>query len=182
MGRLQVIRTELDTDPLSRGVAYTGTDVAAAIDLNTKYRPNEIDIATLLKFLVLDNVHSTDGNDTQDRAIWQRMLEVRSLAVVPSAAVANPWGSTAIGNVTEIRQVKTHQLVSWIELSAQGNLRINTADSNFQVYVAGAQAAGCMSTAQETALNALSDDQQTRGEELGVGRVSETDVNRARAL
>ena len=104
-----------------------------------------------------------------------------SLATVPVAAVANPWNSTAIGNITEIRQIKTHQLVSYFTLSAQGNLKIDLTDVKFQVYLAGAQSAGCMSVAQETAFLALANNLQSRWNELGLGNVKEGHVERARA-
>ena len=177
--RIDIIKTEIDTDPLTRGYSAM-TDLQVADDMNLQNRPDTVSIEDIVKFLLLDNVYQTDGSDTQDRAIWQRMKEVVALAVTPSTSVANPWGSTAIGNVTEIRQIKTHQLVEFFTLSAQGNLRIDLTDSNFQVYVAGAQSAGCMSTAQETAFLALSDNLKSRGEELEVGRVKEGHVGEAR--
>lgn len=177
----QALKTELTTDPLVRG--YSGmSDEAAASDLNTEYRTNtSLDIAQALKFLLLDNTYKiNDGTDTQDRSIWQRLKEVASLATVPSAAVANPWGSSSLGNITEIQQIKTHQLLDLFTLSAQGDLSVDLTDSNFQVYLAGAESAGCMSTTQETDLLAL--DKISRGRELGFGRVRVGYVEFARNL
>ena len=137
--------------------AFSAVAATAATEWNTKNRENtSLDINLVLKFLLLDNTYKTDdGTDTQDRAIWQRMKEVVALADTPTAAVANPWGSSSLGNITEIQQIKTHQLLSLFTLSAQGNLSVNLSDSNFKVYLAGAQAAGCMSTTQETNLLGL---------------------------
>lgn len=181
MGRIETLAAEITGDPLTRG--YSGmTDAQVAADVNTVYRPADVSIATILKFLILDNVHSTDGSDTQDRSIWQRMKEVVALAETPTTGVADPWGSTTIGNISEIQQIKCHQLVDWIELSAQGNLPVDVSDTNWQSYVSGAQAAGCMSSSQETALNGLGDNLQSRGQELGIGRVGAGTVAEARAL
>ena len=110
------------------------------------------------------------------------MKEVVALSVTPSDAVANPWGSTSIGNITEIRQIKTHQLLEYFTLSAQGGLDVDLTDSNFQVYLAGAQTAGCMSEAQETALLAIGNSLQTRAAELELPTVYARDVTEAKAL
>ena len=163
--------------------AYDADDAIAAGELNAVNRPSDVTIADMIKFLLLDNTHNADdGDDTQDRAILTRMRDVVALAVTPTGAVANPWGSTSIGTITEIQQIKTHQLVDYFTLYAQGNLPVDLADTNFQVYVAGAVSAGCMSSTQQTALLALGDDLQSRAAELGFGRPRTGDVTRARAL
>lgn len=138
-------------------------------------------VQLVLKFLLLDNTYKiNDGGDTQDRSIWQRMKEVVALAATPTAAVANPWGSVTLGNITEIQQIKTHQLYDLFVLSAQGNLPIDLTDTNFQVYLAGAQAAGCMSTAQETAL--LNLNKQSYAQVKGYSLIEAVDLTTARAL
>lgn len=163
--------------------AYNADDALAAGQLNAVNRPSvAIDMQEILSFMILENTYKADdGTDTQDRTLWQRLKEVVSLAAVPSAAVANPWGSTAIGTITEIQQLKSHTLYDFFSLSAQGNIPIDLTDSNFQVYLAGAQAAGVMSEAQETALLALSANQQSRGQELGFGTVTKSAVEHARS-
>lgn len=181
MTDIVALKAEIDDDPLTRGYSIM-SDVEVAVDMNLVNRPDVVEVRLLLKFLLLDNVHQTDGSDTQDRAIWTRMQDVDALAVTPAAAVANPWGSTAIGNITEIQQIKATQLLEFFTLSAQGALPVDVTDSNFQVYLAGAQAAGCMSTTQETALLALSNNLQSRGSELGLGEVKDFQVAAARAL
>jgi hypothetical protein len=174
------LKTEIDTDPLVRGYAAM-TDIQVADDMNLVNRDGvNVSIEDIIKFLLLDNTHSTDGDDTQDRSIWQRMKEVVALSDTPTAAVANPWNSTAIGNITEIQQIKTHQLLEFFTLSAQGDLPVDINDSNFRVYLTGAESAGCMSAAQKTAFLALINNKQTRGQELGIGKVKEGHVQEAR--
>lgn len=158
-------------------------DAATAVDeWNALNRTNNaLDIVVILKFLILDNTYKVnDGTDTQDRSIWQRMKEVVALAVTPIAAVVNPWGSTALGNITEIQQLKTHHLFDLFSLSAQGGLSVDLTDSNFQIYLAGAQSAGCMSEAQETALLALN--KLSYAQELGYPVIDPVDITTARAL
>jgi hypothetical protein len=165
---MSALSDEIINDPLVRGyVGMTNAEVLA--DGYTFYRSAPtitIDIA--IKFLLMENTHKTDGDDTQDRSIWQRMNEVVSLAIVPSGASANPWGSTVIDTITEIQQIKVHQLLEFFTLSAQGNLPLDLANSEFQVYLTGAESAGCMSAAQKTAFLALADNLQTRWGELGL--------------
>lgn len=177
---LIALKAELDVDPLSRGyAAMSDADVAA--DLNVLYRDGPTDPASMFSFLLLENTHKTDGSDTQDRSLWLRIKEVNDIGPW-SAAQANPWGSTTIGNITEIQGVKCTQLWEFLNLVITGNVLIVLTDTNFKVYLAGAQAAGCMSTAQETELIALSENQISRGVELGFGFVGHSDVEDARAL
>lgn len=182
MTDLVALKAELTAGHPDTG-AYNVDDALATAEINAVNRPDTVTIDQVLKFLQLDEVHSTDGSDTQDRAIWTRMKDVADLydANQPSA-VANPWGSTAIGTITEIRIVKTLQLLDFFTLTAQGGLPVDLTDSNFQVFLAGAQAAGCMSTTQETALLALGDNLQSRADELGLSPVIVGDVIAARAL
>lgn len=154
----------------------------AATEWNAVNRTNtSLSSQVALKFLLLDNTYKVnDGTDTQDRSIWQRMKEVVALAGTPTAAVANPWGSSSLGNITEIQQIKTHQLLEFFTLSAQGNLAIDLSNSNFKVYLAGAQSAGCMSTTQETAL--LNLNQISYAEENGFPVLNGTHITYARSL
>ena len=161
--------------------AYDVDDALAAAECNAVNRPANASIEEILKFLILDNTHKTDGTDTQDRSIWRRIEEVVALTDTPTGAVANPWGSTALGTITEIQQVKTQTLMSYFTLFAQGNLSVDLTASNFKVFLAGAESAGCMSAAQETALLALSLNQQSRAVELGLGTVKVGHVQMARA-
>ena len=162
--------------------AYSTDDATAAGELNALNRPGNVTIADMIKFLLMDNTHKTDGDDTQDRAILTRMRDVVAMAVTPTGAAANPWGSTDLGTVTEIQQIKTHQLVDYFDLYAQGdlNLQVDLADTNFQSYVAGAVSAGCMSSTQQTALLALGDNLQSRAREIGLGVVYPGHVQNAR--
>lgn len=172
---------EIAIDPLARGYSEL-TDAQVLADGYTLYRPAPtITIEAAMKFLLLDNTYQAgDGEDTQARSIWQRMKEVVALSGTPSSAVANPWGSTSIGTITEIQQIKTHQLVEFFTLSAQGNLELDLTDTNLQVYLSGAESAGCMSTSQKTAFLALADNLQTRWGELGLGDVKLGHIERAR--
>ena len=162
--------------------AFSVNAATAANEWNAVNRENtSLGIEVILKFLLLDNTYKVDdGTDTQDRSLWQRMKEVAALAETPTAAVANPWGSSSLGNITEIQQIKTHQLLDFFSLSAQGSLPVNLSDSNFKVYLAGAQAAGCMSTTQETALLALSE--ISYATENGFPKLNDTHITYARSL
>lgn len=162
--------------------AYSADDKTAAGEINEVNRPStNLAINIVIQFLALDNTHKeNDGDDTQDRTLWQRMKEVVSLSDTPTAAVANPWGSVAIGTITEIQQLKTHGLFDLFTLAAQGNLTINLTNANFKSFLAGAQAAGVMSTTQETAFLELA--KESRAAELGWPPVRHGDVTAARAL
>lgn len=178
---IDALATELTAGHPDTG-SYNADDALATAELNAVNRPAaSVTIAAVLSFLLLENTHKTDNDDTKDRAIWTRMKDVDALAVTPTVAVSNPWGSTAIGNVTAIRAIKTKQLLEYFTLSAQGDLAVDLTEANFVIYLAGAQAAGCMSTAQETALKELGDNLQSRAVEIGLGTVKVGHVEQARA-
>lgn len=183
MADLVALKAELLAGHPDTG-AYNVDDALAAAEINEVNRPNTVDINEIFKFMAIDEVYSTDGSDTQDRSLWQRLKEVVSLAVVPTAATANPWGSTAAGNITEIRQLKCHQLFDFLSLAVQGGLgtSVDLKDSNFQIFLNGAENASVMSLAQKNALLALADNQQSRADELSLGRVNKNAVTQARAL
>ena len=73
---IQILANEIISDPLARG--YSGmTDAEVTADGHTLYRlADTITIEDAMRFLLLDNTYSTDGDDIQDRSIWQRMIEV----------------------------------------------------------------------------------------------------------
>ena len=176
------LKAELDAGHPDTG-AYSANDQTARDELNAVNRPDTVTIEECINFLLMENVHQTDGTDTQDRAIWTRLKDVEALAVTPTGAVSNPWGSVEIGNITEIRQIKTAQLLDYFTIIASGDLPVDLSDTNFKSYVAGARQAGCMSTAQETALLALGNARQSRASELGFGpEVNIGDIQNARAL
>lgn len=163
--------------------AYDADSVLAAAELNAVNRPApNVTIEEIMKFMILDNTHLTDGDDTQARPLWVRMLEVVELPVAtPIVAIANPWGSTEIGNITEIQYVKTRALKEYFSLFAQGGLNVDLSDSNFKVYLTGAKAAGVMSDAQQTALENLGNNRQSRAQEIGHPFVKPGNVTEARA-
>jgi len=175
---LAALTTELTDDPLTRG--YSGMDdAAAAADLNTAYRDGDTDIATLFNYMLLEETHNlAAGDDTQDRAIWLRIKDVAEMTPWNSGTQPDPWGGGS--TITEIRGIKCRELYEYFTLALQGNIPLALTDTNFGVYLAGAQAAGCMSTAQETAIKALSQNKTTRGNELGLGTVREGHVQEAR--
>ena len=53
-------------------------------------------------------------------------------------------------------------VTDYFDLHAQGDLPVDLTDSNFKVYLAGAESAGCMSASQETALLALGNNLKSR--------------------
>jgi len=179
---LPAIKAELAGVHPTTLLPYDADNEIAANQLNAPNRPAETSVGSLIDFLLMKETHSTDGQDTQARPLWQRMEEVEALDNIPNEGVPNPWGSSAIGNINEIGQIKVHTLLDFIRLTAGGNLPINFQDSNFQSYVTGAMNAGCMSEDQKDALLALGNNKQSRVQEEAWGNVGAGTVKRARAL
>ena len=181
-----LVRADLLADPPAGlnptpDVFTNHTDAAIIVETDKKLFPGTVGIDEILKFLMLDNEHKADdGTDTQDRPIWRRMEEVEALDNIPDGGIANPWGSSTLGNVSEIQQIKVHQLLDYFRVFASGNLAVDVTDTNFRSFVAGARNAGCMSTTQETAFNALADNKLDWGQSKGHGTLNEGDILAAR--
>lgn len=165
---LQDLRTELDDDPLVRG--YSGMDdAAAAVDINDIfYRPAVASIETLRNYFLLERKNS--------------MALMGRLKIVSDSAVgADPLGDTLSLTLEHITAATTMFLI--VTPSSVFSLDLN--DSRFDQllnYLAGGSGAKVISPGDKTAIQALSENQQTRANELGLGRVREGTVAQARAL
>ena len=165
---LQDLRTELDDDPLARG--YSGMDdAAAAFDIGEIfYRPAVASIETLRNYFLLERKNS--------------MPLIGRLEIVANSTVgADPLGDTVSLTLEQITAATTMFLI--VTPSSEFSLNLN--DSRFDSLLndlAAGSGAKVISPGDKTAIQALSDNQQTRASELGLGNVREGTVAQARAL
>lgn len=168
-----ILATELSSDPLTRG--YSGmTDIEAAADLNTVYRPSTNVIGAMMTYLINKKHRTNQGGDDTFSPIIGRLYHVAR-----SNESGDPFGRAGTYTGLDIQHIHACQAFVTLFESAQLNdLDFNDTDLPYGFV----EASGAWSTTHTAALKALSVNQISRGEELSFGNVDSQDVTYARAL
>jgi len=176
MGKIAILKTEIDTDPLARG--YVGmTNLQIADDMNLVNRDTEGGTVGMLTYLLKNRSRTNTGTDTVATSIYGRLQ-----SVAESVVGDNPFGAS--GNSISMEHIHTAKMLIALITSPQ----VSTMDFvNVEVVImldlmgGGAGNAKVMKPADIVAIKALSENQQSRGQELGVGIIREGDVEGAKA-
>lgn len=177
MAFLQELKSEIDSDPLTRG--YSGmTDAQVAADLNTAYRDAPHNPSALLDYMM--------KTEFRNSTIYGRVGIVAGLQPDPtSAGFGNaPMGGGGAAVAMDWRMVAAAQALIRLTGDQAGAISTpltNTELSNILTEMDTTNAE-VMSIAQRNAIIALSQNQQSRATELGLGRVRTGEVTQARAL
>lgn len=176
-----ILKDELANDPLGRG--YAGmTDAIAAADLNTAYRDGPADQGALLNYLAKEKAkdHTTEPLATH---LLGRIYKV------DEAGTAGIGGKTFAGSETP---------APFSALTAEGldacrtllqvalgdrlvSLSEVMTDAKLVDLLNRVKDTGVMKLADVTAIQALSQNKQTRAQEIGLGLVRVSDVTTERA-
>ena len=170
MTRDEIIAEELATDPLTRGYAGMSDD-AARDDMNTEYRTiaQGVWLSDLYQYLSHRNCDPGSGFD-----IWPCLVmlkEARESGTVQGQAIAEDERTAAINldmffdHVSDIGGQSIYQDFS------QAAIRLSW-DAMVSV--------GVITQTQRDTIPTLSDIPQSRGNELGVGRITTADISRNR--
>lgn len=160
MSRIDVIATELQTDPLTRGYA-TMDDAAAAASLNAVDRPTDASLGDVMTYLVLE---SKDGCSLYGR-----------IAVVAESAV----GDSPLGAALTLAEVCAAKAI--VASLAPGSGAVADAlGTGMQSLITLMVSAGAIDAANGTAIQAMAENQQSRGQEIGAGNVAVGHVAMAR--
>ena len=166
------LKSELTTDPLARGYGPM-SDSAAAIDLNTVYRPSPAPLLDILQYIVELNHRTQQGTDTTYSTILGRLYHAAE-----STVGGDPFGR-GVGN--EITLVQLHACKFFIALFESPQIAsIDYGDTNLPT--GQVNGAGVWSAGHATAIEALSDSKISRAAELGFPVLGAGDVAIARAL
>ena len=166
MANIALLATELSTDPLVRG--YSGmSDAAAAVSLNGIDREGAASADAIRSYCLLEKKGGMS-------------LLGRISVIAESAVASDPFGdgiSVTLEHITNARAM-LHIMEN------ASNFSLNLNDSRFDVIVNDmAAGTGCkaIQPADKTAIQALSQNLQSRATELGIGFVRPGDVQQARA-
>jgi len=183
---LAILASEISLDPLTR--VYSGmTDAQIAVDINTEYRDAARDLGALIDYLVSTRAHTNIGQDTNlsnvtPSTILGRLIHVAELDVLEAALPVDPFGVGAdakrVDSTRELHSAKAfwgmiragHLSAALFTDTEQGDILNDLINC------------GIMNTANRDAIIALSQNQISRGVELGIGVVQEGDVTYAKTL
>ena len=172
---IAILSNELTTDPLVRGYSLM-TDQEAADDLNTSYRDAPANPSVILDYMM--------KTEFRNSTIYGRVGVIARLnpnAVTGDFGVA-PTGAVGAAVAIDWRMVAAAKALIRLTSDQGGSISTpltNTELTNILTEMDTTNAE-VMSIAQRDAIIALSQNQQSRGSELGIGFVREGDVIQAR--
>ncbi len=171
---IAVLETEIDTDPLARGYA-TMTDLEIAADMNLVNRHAAGGLTGMLEYIVENMYRTNESNDTTKTSILGRLI-----TVAESAIGGDPFDS---GHILTMEHIHTAKMFVYI-LSNTNVSTLNFADTEIDGMIVSlngaASNAGVWSIPDGNALKALSQNQQSRAQELGLRKIREGNVQEAR--
>lgn len=166
------LKTELTNGHPSTG-AYNVDDATAASELNAVNRADNGAITKILEYIVVRNHRTQQDTDNTFTTILGRLYHAAE-----SAVGSDPFGR---GTGNEISMVQVHACKFFVALFESPHIdRIDYSDANLPT--GQVNGAGVWSSAHATAIDALSDNQISRAEELGFGEVTTGDVSYARSI
>lgn len=170
------LKAELDADPLVRG--YAGmSDQEAADSINAVDRPGAADPEAVQRTVLLERHRSNNGGDTAATNIYGR-LKVMSEATVG----VDVFGQSNQGGDELSVAEDVHSACTFLRMIAGDLIPLEMQGSAIAPVLNDLVRAEVMGAGDRAALKALSDNKQSRGQEIGVGNVIAGDVLAARNL
>lgn len=173
MSRIQILKDELTTDPLSRGYAAM-TDQQAIDSLNALDRNAPTDKNIILQYMLLERYRTNSGADTKVNYLYGRLQMVCDANV----------GDDVFGSTTNIltQDQKASALTFIRLLGSDSGFALDLLDSRFTNMLTDIRNAEVFGPVDKNAIQAFSQNKQSRALELGIGRVRLGDVEFARSL
>jgi len=174
--KIQLIKTEIDDDPLSRG--YSGmTDQQVTDSLNTQDRPLATAVVVAMKqYVFLERHRDNTGTDTTPLFIYGRLR-----MVMEGNLLDGIFGAIPIINLTADHKASAFAFDKILEQDDE-TFFLNFNDSRFEQILDDLVSGNVISDNDKTNIMELTDNQQTRGQEIGAGRVRVGNVTEARAI
>lgn len=151
--------------------AYNVDNQLAADQLNAVNRPNVRAARDVFEYFLSRQHRTNQVADTTYTTLLGRLVDVTR-----SVVGGDPFGR-GVGNELNMQQL--HGCISLLEWLRRADSSVETTDANLRLgYVNGA---GVISPGQVTEIEALSQNQISRAQELGLGHIDSQDVAAARA-
>ena len=154
--------------------AYSVDDATAADELNALNISGEIGPEVILEYFIENQHRENNGGDTQNTNLYGRLV-----MVAESAEGGNPFSLSPADSLTVGQIAAAKTILRMLDGDAYS---VNLSNVDVDGAFTKCQGANVYSTAQKNAIVGLSDNVQSRAQELGFGRVRAQDVTYARAL
>lgn len=167
--QLATLKTEITTNPLGITPAYsTMGDEAAADRINVIDRPADGSVNGMLNYLLVNKSRDNTGTDTVATSMLGRLILASQTAVA-----ANPFGATG-GAMTLDTKCSA---LAMLEIVRNPNVTtLPYQKSTLQQLLDDMVTAKVMKAADKAAIIALSNNLQSRASELGLPRVTASDI------
>ena len=175
-GKIDIIRTEITADPLSRG--YAGmTDLQVADDMNLVNREAEGGTIGMLSYLLKNRSRTNLGDDIVAISIYGRLQ-----TVAESNIGDDPFGIGAAAQLTREHIYSAKMFIALINSPQLSTMDFVNSEVTIMLDIlAGSSGNGRVwKTGDVTAIKALSENQQSRASELGISKVREGNIQEAR--
>ena len=181
MGRIAKIADEITADPETRG--YAGmSDAEVADDMNLPIYDGPSETGALFNYLISNKARDQPGEDPT--IIYGRLARVDEAG--STVANAGPPGNQIFGaGGSNLTPERLDACRAFLDLARQDGLesfvQLQTTEVSLGVMMDLVIAAGVMKSGDKTNILALSQNKQSRGQVIGVGRVKPGEVSQARA-
>ena len=170
----QALKAELTAGHPDTG-AYNVDNQLAANELNMINRPAYGGVNQMLTYLVTHKNRTNTGNDTTGTALLGRLRHVAE-----SNVGTDPFDQQ--GGYT-LTLAQKHAASCFFHVSMSPNLdTLDFIDTEIDLFYTAIEGAGIWKAADTTVLKGYSQNQQSRANELGLGKVRVGDVEYARSL
>jgi len=165
MTKITILADEITNDPLS--VGYSGfTDQQIVDSMNGLTRPILATIDSILDDMRTNKNRTNTGSNPGD--LVSDFVYGRLELVADGSAGSSPFDASNAFSLTQKMIVSAKTMLNILNIQNQSN-EINI---NFDEILTDLVDAGVLGTVDRTRILALTDNQQSRGNELGIGRVS----------
>lgn len=166
------LASEISTDPLTRGYS-TMSDAEVAADMNTAYRPKPGTMKALFEYIIATRTHTNTGQDNNtDHGTPSTLLGRLIHAAEQSVHDADPFGCGTAGTQAadadkKMSMREIHSAKAFLEMVRYGVAGdVDFTNSDTGDILSDLINGGVMTAANKTAIEALSQNIQTRAQEL----------------
>lgn len=177
------LKTEITTDPLTRGYSAM-SDAEVAVDMNTAYRSAPGTLEAVFTYMMSTRTHTNQGTDTNaSNGTPSTLLGRLIMAAQATSVPADPFGAgdtplTRTLNSRGLHSAKAFLFMLQAGLVANVDFTNTEQGDILQDLVNG----GVMTATNRTDIIAISENANTRAQELGFGEMSEGYVAYARSI
>lgn len=164
--------------------AYSVTDSVAAAELNALNRDKPVSMQAIFEYLLTTRAHTNQGTDTAaSNGTPSTILGRLILAAEQTSVPADPFGAGDTPATKTLNSRELHSAKAFLEMVRRGLAgNVNFVDTEQGDILSDLVNGGIMNTANKDAIVALSQNKQSRAQELGFGEVTVGDVSYARSL